>query len=79
LVYETSLEQVTVRSLSAGSIPAISNTIFINSIQSEKEVRMENKKLRFELKSKWAIGLSVALMLGVCGVYLARPNATFTF
>ena len=40
---------------------------------------MENKKLRFELKSKWAIGLSVALMLGVCGVYLARPNATFTF
>jgi len=77
LIYETSSEQVTVRSLSAGSTPAISNTISINPIQSKSEVRMENTKFRFELKSKWAIGLCVALMLGVCGVCHTRPNATF--
>ena len=44
LVYETSSEQDTVRSLSAGSIPAIGNRIFINSIQSVSKVRMASKK-----------------------------------
>ncbi len=38
---------------------------------------MESKKFRFELRSKWVIGLSVALMLGMCGVCITRPNATF--
>jgi hypothetical protein len=74
LFYESSLEQVTVRSLSAGSTPAMSNNVFINPIQSESEVRMENKKLRLELGSKWVIGLSVALMLDMYGVYLTRSN-----
>lgn len=40
---------------------------------------METKKFRFELKSKWVIGLCVALMLGVCGECPTRPNASLSF
>jgi hypothetical protein len=60
----------------AGSVPASGYCQSNNRTEAEEEVWMEKKSFT-KLKSKWVVGLSVLVSLGLCGVIATRPNVTF--